>query len=158
MNFEDDQFHCRCFKVNPRDIDKIKTQLESLNFYKEFEEDHGQILGLVLRVKDKLQLHLKVMPSGVIEAEMEPPPAYPAAHLNQEHSYSAHYELQQLFAEYLSVWYNIKPNVPQTCLNRIIKEPDDPTHAAGFAALGGLAILGGLLVRYLLKDDDKDVQ
>jgi len=117
----DDQFHCRCFKVNPQDVNEIKQQLESLKFYKEFEEDHGQILGLVLRVEDKLQLHFKVMPNGIIESEMEPPVAYPVAHKNQEHSYSAHHELQQLFNQHLSVWYAVKSNIPSTCINRIIK-------------------------------------
>lgn len=156
MNYKDDQFHCRCFRVNSQDVVEIKQQLESLKFYKEFEEDHGQILGLVLRVKDDLQLHFKVMPDGIIESEMEPPPAYPAAHINQEHSYSAHHELQQLFSQYLSVWYSVKPNTPSTCIDRIVKKPVNPTHAATFAALGGLAVLGGLLVKHLLKDDDKN--
>ncbi len=36
------------------------------------------------------------MPDGNIESEMEPPPAYPAAHLNQEHSYPAHQETEKV--------------------------------------------------------------
>ena len=91
-----DQHHCSCFSIKPEDIDDLKNQLEDLGFEDEFQEDHGQVFGLILRVADDLQLHIKVMPDGMIEGEMEPPPAYPGAHLNPEHSYSAHKEIKEI--------------------------------------------------------------
>ena len=94
------------------------------------------------------------MPDGNIESEMEPPPAYPAAHLNQEHSYPAHQETEKILRE-AKIEYDIINPIPNTCLDRKIKKPDNPTHAAGFA-IGGGAFLG--IAGYFLKklfDGDK---
>ena len=60
------------------------------------QEDHGQAFGLRYLLSGRKQLHVKVMPGGRIEAEIEPPPEYPFAHLNQAHSYSAHAEVVAL--------------------------------------------------------------
>ena len=118
----DDPHHCRCFSIDPEDIEDFKVQLEDLGFYDELEEDHGQEFGRVLRMGDKLQLHIKVMPDGEIEGEMEPPPAYPGAHLNQEHSYSAHKEIEEILSKHTNVTYYVERQIPSTCKKPIIKK------------------------------------
>jgi len=150
-----DQHHCRCFSIDPQDIEEFKNQLEDLEFYDELEEDHGQVFGRVLRMGDKLQLHLKVMPDGEIEGEMEPPPAYPGAHLNPEHSYSAHKEIEEILSKHTNITYYVERHIPSTCKKPIIKKPDNPTHAKTIAAVGVVAAaLAGLA--YLLSKRDKD--
>ena len=95
------------------------------------------------------------MPDGMIEGEMEPPPAYPGAHLNQEHSYSAHKEIKEILSEHTSVNSFVERNIPSTCRNPIIKKPDNPTHTKTIA-VAGIAIAGiAALAHYLSKDDDK---
>lgn len=156
MNNCDDPHHCRCFKILSNDILSFKNQLEPLGFYQEFEEDHGQVFGRVLRVEDQLQLHIKVMKNGVIEGEMEPPPVYPGAHLNQEHCYSAHREIEEILQQHTNIQYSIISNIPITCINPIIKKPNNPTHAKTIAA-AGLVTLGAVaLIRYLSDDEGDD--
>jgi len=110
-----DKHHCCCFSIDVEDIDEFKKQLEDIGFEDEFQEDHGQVFGRILRVADDLQLHIKVMPDGMIEGEMEPPPAYPGAHLNPEHSYSAHKEIEEILSTETSITYYLERNIPSTC-------------------------------------------
>ena len=156
MSTKQDQYHCRCFSIDPENIEEFKNQIEDLGLVDEFQENHGQVFGRILRVEDDLQLHVKVMPDGMIEGEMEPPPAYPGAHLNQEHSYSAHKEINRVLSEHTSVKSFVERNIPSTCKNPIIKKPNNPTHAKTIA-VAGIAIAGiAALAHYLSKDDDKE--
>ena len=150
-----DPHHCNCYFIHNDDIEDFKETLLDFGFTDEFQEDHGQLYGYVLRVEDKLQIHIKVMPDGGIESEMEPPPAYPAAHLNQKHSYSAHKETRQIL-RLSRVGYDVTTPIPDTCLHRIIKKPNNPTHAAGFVLMGLLGIAGAAILKKLLEDDERD--
>ena len=93
------------------------------------------------------------MPDGVIEGEMEPPTAYPAAHLNPKHSYSAHTKIAEILREInISSW--VTNNIPITCIQPIIDKPVKPTHAAGFAiGLLALGVIGKIAYDHLKKDD-----
>lgn len=153
-----DPHHCRCFSINPDDIEKIKHQLENLGFYQELEEDHGQVIGRVLRIEDKLQLHVKVMKNGLIEGEMEPPVSYPGAHLNPEHSYSAHQQIEEILFQYTAMPYTITEHIPFTCLNPLIKKPHNPTHVKTIAKIGLVGIGIAALLHYLSKDDEEGLE
>lgn len=150
-----DQYHCRCFSIDPEDIEEFRLQLEEIGFVDEFQEDHGQVFGRILRVADDLQLHIKVMRNGMIEGEMEPPPAYPGAHLNPEHSYSAHKEIQEILSK-TTITYYVERNIPNICLNPVIKKPDNPTHAKTIAAIGLAGVGLAALLHYLSKEDEDD--
>lgn len=151
-----DPHHCRCFSIHSKDIEEFRIQLEERGFVDEFQEDHGQVFGRILRVEDKLQLHIKVMPDGSIEGEMEPPPAYPGAHLNPVHSYSAHKEIHEVLTQFVNVPSYVQRDVPSTCKNPIIKKPDNPTHAKTIAAVGLAGVGIAALLHYLSKDDEED--
>ena len=150
----EDSHHCKCFFIHNDDIENFKDIILSFGFKDEFQEDHGQLYGYVLRVEDQLQHHIKVMPDGNIESEMEPPPAYPAAHLNSKHSYSAHQETEQVL-RLARIGYDILTSIPSTCINPKIVKPNKPTHAAGFVAGGILGIVGYAIIKKLLDDDDE---
>ena len=149
----EDPHHCRCYFVHNDDIKNFENALLDFGFKDEFQEDHGQTYGYVLRVEDDLQFHIKVMPDGNIESEMEPPPAYPAAHLNPEHSYSAHKETRQVL-RLSRIRYDVITPIPDTCIHPKIKKPNKPTHAAGFALAGILGIAGIFILKKLLEDDE----
>lgn len=148
-----DPHHCRCFSIHAQNIENFRNALLYFGFKDEFQEDHGQVFGYVLRVSDKLQLHVKVMPNGGIESEMEPPPAYPAAHLNPEHSYSAHKETEQIL-RLSRIQYGVISQIPHTCICPKIKKPYKPTHAAEFAFAGILGVTLAVILKKLLEDDD----
>jgi hypothetical protein len=119
------------------------------------EEPHGQVFGLVKRLEQILQIHFKVMPDGLIEGEMEPPTAYPAAHLNPKHSYSAHQKIAEILQE-INIRFTITNNIPITCIYPIIEKPEKTTHSAGLALLLlGLGVIGKVAYDYF-KDDDKE--
>ena len=149
-----DPHHCRCIWISPQDILLLKDQLEQLGFHKEFEENHGQVFGRVLRVKNQLQLHIKVMKNGMIEGEMEPPPAYPGAHLNQKYCYSAHKEIKKIL-QHINFQYSIISDIPSTCINPIIKKPRNPIHAKTIAG-SVLAVFGLTIVLDQLLKDSKN--
>ena len=150
-----DPHHCRCFFINNDHVTDFENFLLDSGFKDEFQENHGQLYGYVLRVEDQLQLHIKVMPDGSIESEMEPPPAYPAAHLNPKHSYSAHKETRQTL-RLSRIRYGVITPIPDSCIHRKIKKPDEPTHAVGFALAGILGVVGAVILKKLLEDDERD--
>ena len=113
---EDPPHHCRCFFIHGGGIEDFKNFLLDFGFKNELQEHHGQLYGYVLRMEDKLQLHIKVMPNGNIESEMEPPPDYPMAHLNPEHSYSAHKETEQILRS-SGIRCDVLTSIPDTCVN-----------------------------------------
>jgi len=153
-----DQFHCHCFYINPNDIKKCELLLRQNGFTDQVggEEQHGQVFGLVKRLEEILQIHFKVMPDGNIEGEMEPPTAYPGAHTNPEHSYSAHRQIAEILRG-LNIPHRVTGNIPITCIQPIIKKPVNPTHAAGFAVgLLALGVIGKLAYDYLKDKDDEE--
>ena len=151
---QEDPHHCRCFYIHPTYFEEFQNKLKKIGFKKPFfEENHGQIFGLTKRLDKYTQIHIKCMKNGNFEAEMEYPPDYPVAHLNQEHSYSAHYELKEIMDSF-QLPYSFRINPPLTCLQRIIKKAVNPTPAGVFAALGITAIVGAAAVYYLTKDDE----
>lgn len=103
------------------------------------EEDHGQYVSFTMRLAELWQVHIKLMTTGRIEAEIEPPQDYPGAHLNPTHSYSAHQYLSALLPG-LGVRFRCKRNIPATCLHPILISPQQPTHRNGIIGAG--AILG----------------
>ena len=151
-----DQYHCRCFKISTEEIQLCENKLREIGFTEQIggEEQHGQVFGLVGRVDEILQIHFKVMPDGQIEGEMEPPTAYPGAHINPEHSYSAHRQLAQILQK-INIPYYLIGQVPETCLRPIIKKPYQPTHAWVWAALLAIGI-GAAALHEASKDEDED--
>ena len=152
-----DQYHCRCFKISAQDIQLCESKLREIGFTEQIggEEQHGQVFGLVGRVEKVLQIHFKMMPDGLIEGEMEPPTAYPGAHVNPEHSYSAHRQLAQILQK-INISYYLIGHVPETCLRPIIKKPDKPTHAWIWGALAAIGIIGIAALYEATKDDDEE--
>lgn len=124
---KEDPHHCTCFKVE-EDLVSCKAKLEKIGCKPQIlEENHGQVFGLTFRINEYEQVHIKPMPDGTIEAEVEPPPDYPGAHLNPEHSYSAHDELE-IILKHAGILYNRRSRPPSTCIQRVIKKPIKPTH------------------------------
>ena len=136
-----DKHHCRCFKISPTDIILCKKNLIELGFEPQIaEENHGQLFGLKRKILELLQIHVKVMPNGIIESELEPPPEYPFAHMNEIHSYPPHEGMPILF-ELLKIKYEIIQPVPDTCHLPTIIDPDSPLKwwhilIIGIAAVG----------------------
>ena len=149
-----DPHHCKCFFVDKNKIEDFRKILLDFGFYDEFQENHGQLYGYVFRVEDKLQLHIKVMSNGCIESEMEPAVAYPAAHLNPKHSYSAHKETMQIL-QLARIGYTVTSEIPDTCVNPKIIEPINPTHASGFAAGIILGIATYAILKKLFDEDNE---
>lgn len=135
----EDRHHCRCFKAT-EELASAKQKLEKVGFKPQiFEDDHGQVFGLALRLEEYQQIHIKFMSDGEIEAEIEPPPSYPGAHLNSEYCYSAHQELEQVL-QYAKISYGRKRLTPITCIRREIKKPEKPTHIGTIVLGVALAI------------------
>jgi hypothetical protein len=113
---QQDPHHCHCFSIDELDIDEFREQLEEIGFKNTFWQDDSEFeFGLVLRIDEYTQMHVKVDSEGHIEAEIEDPPDYPAAHINQNHSYSAHNELKEVFKA-VQTPHKSKLFPPLTCL------------------------------------------
>lgn len=140
-----DPHHCHCFGLHSSYHNLFKQQLIGLGFGEPLlQENHGQKFGLTKRLDDETQIHVKVLESGTIEGEIEYPPVYPLAHLNQEYSYSAHDEIDQIL-RHTSVAHTRKVYPPLTCIQRIIKKAVKPTHAKVIVgAVVGIAVIGAL--------------
>ena len=122
-----EQYRCRCHKVAPYRIRKLRERLLSLGFEQVPEEDHDQAFGMRRRLPEHGQLHIKVMPNGWIEAEIEPPPECPPARINQKHSYSAHRAVADVLGE-CGIRFRTTRDVPPTCLDPAAGRPSKPTH------------------------------
>ena len=146
-----DKHHCRCFKINPNDIEICKKKLIEKGFEKQpgGEEDHGQVFGLRRKLLEILQIHFKVMPDGIIESELEPPPEYPGAHINQIHSYPAHEGIPVLL-DHLGIRYTVIQPIPDTCHLPTMIDPDKPLKWWHFLIIGLAAVgIGYLIIRVL---------
>lgn len=107
-----------------------------------FEEDHGQYCSFFMRIPEYSQIHIKLMPSGKLEAEIEPSQEYPMAHLNSIHSYPAHIELETLLSMLLRIKFRCRRDIPPTCIQPRIIPPQQPTHRNKFLKIGaGLALV-----------------
>jgi hypothetical protein len=136
-----DPHHCRCFSISKSDFQTFANKLRNYGFTQPLlEEDHHQILGLTKRLSEYYQIHVKLMRTGRIEAEIEYPQDYPMAHINPIHSYSAHAELNVLFSV-LQISCKCKHKPPITCIQRQIVPAHQPTHKDTFLAIGGAAAL-----------------
>ena len=148
----EDPHHCHCLYIESSYSMQFRKGLENTGFKEPLlQEDHGQVFGLTKRLDEYNQIHVKVMKNGNIEAEIEYPPDYPFAHLNQTHSYSAHDEMQ-LLLNALRIPYFFKINPPIACIRRKIVKAVKPTHVK--VLLGELLLVGviGALVYALAKD------
>ena len=138
-----DEHHCRCYRVAQASIPKLGAAMRRSGFERVLEENHGQIFGLRHLLSKREQLHVKVMPDGLVEAEIEPPPEYPFAHINQKHSYSAHGQVARILRECRIMFRTVRA-VPQTCLHPVIDRPDNPSHWTAIALVIGVAIGAGV--------------
>lgn len=133
-----DPHHCRCFAISKMNFREFEIRMKNLGFSEPFfEDDHKQILGFTKPVYPCYQIHVKLMISGSIEAEIEPTQDLPIAHLNPIHSFSAHPELKVLFTT-LQIPYKCKRQIPDTCINRQVIPPQNPTPMNTFLTLGGV--------------------
>ena len=138
-----DRHHCRCHWVDQASIPELNASMRRSGFEQVPEEDHGQIFGLRRLLSRREQLHVKVMPDGLIEAEIEPPPEYPLAHINQKHSYSAHGQVARILRECGIGFWTVRA-VPRTCLHPVIDRPNNPSHWTAIALGIGVAIGAGI--------------
>jgi len=140
-----DPHHCRCYSISKHSFQIFESKLLQFGYSEPlFEEDHGQILGLTKHLSTNYQIHVKLMRTGRIEAEIEYPQDFPIAHLNSTHSFSAHAELSLLFLA-LQIPYKSKKTPPITCIKRRIIPAQSPTHRDDFLAIGGIAALADII-------------
>ena len=147
-----DLHHCRCFKIDPNDIDTCKEKLIERGFEQQiFEQDHGQVFGLKRKLLELLQIHLKIMPDGIIESELEPPPDFPSAHLNQKYSFPPHSGMPSLL-DLINIDYSIISPIPETCKFPKIITPDNPLKWWEMVLIGLAAVgLGYVIIQALKK-------
>ena len=153
---KNDQYHCHCFSIDELDISEFREELERIGFKNTIWQDDSEFeFGLVLRVNEHTQMHVKVDSEGHIESEIEYPPDYPAAHLNKIHSYSAHHQLKEVFNA-VRIRHKSKLFLPMTCLRPKITPAENPSHAKTLAK--GLLVLSvvGTVLYFLSKDDKKE--
>ena len=143
-----DKHHCRCHRIDPSLVPELEDAMRSHGFEDVLQEDHGQAFGLRYRLSRREQLHVKVMPGGLIEAEIEPPPEYPLAHRDQKHSYSAHAEVDAMLRGW-GIGLRTARAVPETCLYPVVVPPDNPPHISDilFGVVTGVGVATGV---YLL--------
>ena len=99
------------------------------------------------RLSEREQVHIKVMPDGWIESEIEPPPEYPLAHVNPAHSYSSHDAVRAILHE-CGMGFRMVAEVPSSCLNPAVVRPHKPTHwkkIAGVVSVAALVLLGAYI-------------
>ena len=139
-----DIHHCHCITILNVHFDLLRKKLESNGFKDGLQFQNGQLYGLIKKINEDEQIHIKLMPSGLIEAEIEPSQDYPFAHLNQKHCYPAHNQLVQLLNQF-GIPYVKKWGTPLWCMRPVIVKPISPTPmkiVLGTVAV--LAIVGGV--------------
>ncbi len=140
-----DSHHCHCVKILESHFALFKERLESNGFEDKLQFQNGQLYGRIKKINEDEQIHIKVMPSGQIEAEIEPSHDYPLAHLNQKHSYSAHNQLTELLHQF-GIPYIRSWSIPLSCIRPIIIKPFKPTPAKVIVgAVLSIALIGGLV-------------
>jgi hypothetical protein len=135
-----DFHHCNCFfNITKEDEIKLFNGLKSIGAYNQrLQEGHGQKWALTYVLDDYWQLHIKMMPDGRIECEIE------ARIIYLEHqtirSKPAHCEMQQLLEKF-GVRYAFITPTPEPCNNRILNTPGNPTDIGQL----GMVFVFGLL-------------
>ena len=144
-----DRHHCRCFWVGRRRIRRFRALLAGIGFEEQvLEENHGQVFGMRRKMSEREQVHIKVMPDGWIESEIEPTPEYPLAHIKSMHSYSSHDAVRSILHE-CGMGFRMVADVPEPCLNPTIVRPHKPTHwttIVGVISVAALTLLGAYIV------------
>ena len=135
-----DPFHCNCFTIDPRYSVALQTNLLNNGYFNPFQENHGQTFGLAKNLDDTLQFHIKTMPNGKIEAEIEPQTKY-IEHLNQNFSSPAHFQVIQILDAFRIPYWQISSSI--TCLSSKIKRPSKTTSVVG--VIVGVIVVIGLL-------------
>ena len=151
-----DPHHCHCFILHQNYHDEFKQHLEKTEFKDPLlQMNRGQKFGLTKRIDEETQIHVKQLENGVIESEMEYPPDYPVAHLNQKHCSSAHHELKEVF-KIVQIPHKPKFIPPLSCLQPKIIPAINPSHAKAIA--GGAVVVGivGVLLYALTKEVRKE--
>ena len=122
-----DPHHCHCFKIQKFDRDMEKQLFNDGFIIPLLELNHGQIYSFEKKINEYTQIHIKIMPSGVIEVENEYPSSYPIEHLDSTYCYSGHKEIEKILNHY-QIPYTRKSNIPITCIDRIIIKCKNPIH------------------------------
>ena len=145
-----DPHHCRCFVLDREWIGVLKRKLIRRGFGQQIaEEDHGQVWGLRKKLTEREQIHVKAMPDGLIESEMEPPPEYPVEHLNPRHSYSAHKQVLSVLRS-VGIRFRRVRDTPPTCAMPKIVRPKRYTHWVTIAIVMALVAAAIALVVYAI--------
>ena len=145
-----DTHHCHCIKIFESHFDLFKEKLESNGFEDKIQIQKGQLYGRIKKINADEQIHIKVMPSGQIEAEIEPSHDFPMAHLNQKHSYSAHNQLLELLHQF-GIPYVKNWSIPLSCIKPVIVKPFKPTHVKVIVGAVIAVTLVGVLAYALSK-------
>jgi len=143
----DDPHHCNCFAIDARYTDYLKDQLLNNGYHDPPQEDHGQLYGLATNIDEVLQFHLKTMPNGRIEAELEPQTQF-VEHLNQKYSSPAHFQVKQVM-DMLHIPYQ-QIQVSFHCLSRKIKRPSKTTSVIG-AVIAVVGLIAALAILFSKK-------
>lgn len=144
-----DKHHCRCFTIDKNLIRWFRNVLISRGFERQVvEDDHGQEFGLRKRLTEHKQLHVKVMPDGLIEAEMEPPPEY-LEHLDHKYSYSPHSRVLRILRGVRIGFRSARPT-PPTCKRPVVVHPKHHTSSKKVVGVAVLVCIGAVLLGYAL--------
>jgi len=139
-----DPSHCNCFAIDPRYTGILQTNLLNNGFFNPFQENHGQTLGLATNIDKTLQFHIKTMPNGKIEAEIEPQTQF-VEHLNQSYSSPAHFQVKQVLDVFKIPYRQISSSI--ACISGKIKRPPNVTSVVG-VVVGALAVVGLLAILF----------
>ena len=138
----EDPYHCNCFTISPEYSDLLESGLAQGGYFQPPQENHGQKFGLATNIDETLQFHIKAMPDGKIEAEIEPQIKF-IEHLNQEYSSPAHFQVKQVLDALRIPYREISHSL--TCLSGKIKRPSKTTSVVG-VIVGAIALVGLLAV------------
>ena len=138
----EDPYHCNCFAISPEHSDLLEQNLTKQGFFQSPQENHGQKFGLATNIDETLQFHIKTMPDGKIEAEVEPRIKF-IEHLNQKFSSPAHFQVKQVLDTFRIPYTQISNSL--TCLSGKIKRPSKTTSVVG-VVVGVIAFVGLLAV------------
>ena len=142
MSICDDPYHCNCFKIQQSHFNYLRSKLIENKFFNPPQENHGQVFGLAKDLNEKMQVHVKVMPNGNIEAEVEPSIRF-IEHLDQSYSSPAHNHVKSIL-DALRVPYEVIC-MSRKCLEGRIKMPTKTTSVIALL-FGVIVVLGAIVV------------
>ena len=142
----EDPYHCNCFVISPEYSDLLEHGLTQGGYFQPPQENHGQKFGLATNIDETLQFHIKTMPDGKIEAEIEPRIKF-IEHLNQKYSSPAHFQVKQVLDALRIPYTQISHSI--TCISGKIKRPSKTTSVA--AVIVGAIVVVGFLVLLIKK-------